>query len=183
MILNPADLRMRYPATVTWCDTEPESWQDYTVCHTIRGAEELKTALDRFEQDVRNLKFALIGEIHDREGHELKFGLHAFQDRAFISFQPKHLLENEKGHYQYIPLRWSLADSAAAATFPPIGHLKGRERIDFLIWPGYDPYEIMPPYCVPMILVRQAIREYLATGEFSTCIGWGERADWSIAKE
>ena len=174
---------MRYPATVTWCDTNPESWQDYTVCHTVQCGEELDPILDRFEQDVRRLKFALIGNIHDRDGHELTFGCFDHRDCAFISFQPKHLLANEKGHYQYAPLKWSVADSGEASALPPIGHRGGRERIDFFVWLGFDPYEIMPSYCVPMSMVRQAIREYLATGVFSKCIGWGERADWMIAKE
>jgi hypothetical protein len=113
----------------------------------------------------------------------LTFGYFDHRDCAFISFQPKHLLANEKGHYQYVPLKWSVADSVEASASPPIGHRRGRERIDFFVWLGFDPYEIMPSYCVPMSMVRQAIREYLATGVFSKCIGWGERADWTIAKE
>jgi hypothetical protein len=155
---------MRYPATVTWCDTKPESWQDYTGSHTVSCEEELEVAMDLFEKDARNLRFPLIGRLHDCEGHELTFGFYDDRDRAFMSFQPRHLLANEKGHYQYSPLRWSVANQAKASNLPPILHTIGRERIDFFLWTDFDPYQVMPQYCVPMTLVRLVIREYLDTG-------------------
>jgi hypothetical protein len=177
---------MRYPATVTWCDHEPASWQDYTTCHTVQSPEHFEAAIARFEQDMRRLKFALLGEIRDSEGHRLTFGFTEFGDRAFVVFQPKHLLYDEHGRSQYRPVRWSVASPADATTLPPGGCPRGRERerMDFHWWRiGYDPFEVMPEYHVPIHLVKQAIREYLDTGEFAPCIAWGESADWRTTGE
>ncbi len=170
---------MRYPAEVTWFDREPEGGEDHTARWIVLAPDELESALDRFEQDMRRLGFALAGEIFDREGHCLTFGFSAFEELGFVAFQPGHLLNNERGHYQYAPLKWSVSNPADAATLPAIGNLRGRDRIDFMIWPGYDPYEVSPEYCVPIPLVKQAILEYSTMGEFSRCIAWGERADWT----
>jgi Immunity protein Imm1 len=175
---------LQLPAKVCWCDAEPESHEDYTVCHTAHSVEELDAALDRFEQDMRRLNFSLQGEIYDCEGDYLTFGFTDYQDMGFVAYQPKHLLHNDNGHFQRIPLKWSVASAAEAATLPPIGNRfePRSDRIDFLIWPGYDPFEVKPQYCVPIALARQAIREYLTTGEFTKTIAWGERPDWTIAK-
>jgi hypothetical protein len=172
---------MRFPAKISWCDREPENWQDFTVSQAIASAEELEAALDHFERDGRRLRFPLLAELDDCHGNRFNVGYDGRQERAFLVFSPKHLLTDEAGRYQFLPLRWSIANRESAATLPPIyAHPIRRERVDFHIWPGYDPTSVMPPYCVPMPLVRQAIGQYLATGEFSNCIGWGERADWTL---
>jgi hypothetical protein len=174
---------MRFPAMISWCDRKPESWQDFTVSRAIASAKELESALDQFERDGRRLRFPLLAELDDCHGNRFDVGFYWRQERGFLAYSPKHLLTDEAGRYQFFPLRWSIADRDAAATLPPFyAHPIRRERVDFFIWPGYDPTSVMPPYCAPMPLIRQAIGQYLATGEFSDCIGWGECADWTLGK-
>ena len=172
---------MRYPATVCWFDSDHESWQNYTVCETVLGPEEVDAALDRFDRDMQRVGFPLMGDIHDIEGHQFTFGFTSRQELGFITFQPSHLLNNDRGHYQFIPLKWSVASSADATSLPPILYDKGQKWVSYRYWNEYDPYNVAIEYCVPIPLVRQAIREYLATGTFSACIAWGERADWTLA--
>jgi hypothetical protein len=131
-----------------------------------------------FEHDGRRLRFPLLAELDDCHGNRFKVGYYWRQELGFLSYSPKHLLTDEASRYQFSPIRWSIANRELAAALPPINaHPIRRERVDFLIWPGFYPTSVMPPYCVPMPLVRQAIAQYLATGEFSNCIGWGERAE------
>ncbi|MCY2966669.1 MAG: hypothetical protein NT069_24080 [Planctomycetota bacterium] len=174
---------MRFPATITWCDREPESWQDFTISRAIDCARELESALDQFERDVRRVQFPLLAELDDCDGNRFQIGYDGHQERGFLAYAPKHLLTDEAGRDQFLPIRWSIANSETAATLPPYyAQPIRRERVDFFIWEGYDPISVMPPYCPPMPLVRQAIGQYLATGEFSDCIGWGERPDWTLHK-
>ena len=163
---------MRFPANITCCDREPEASQDFTVSKIIDSAKELEAALDQFERDGRRVRFPLLAELDDCRGNRFNVGYDGCQERGFLAYAPKHLLTDEAGRYQFLPIRWSIANRETAAMLPPFyAHPIRRERVDFFIWLGYDPTSVMPPYCPPMPLVRQAIGQYLATGEFSGCIG------------
>jgi hypothetical protein len=171
---------MRFPATITWCDRPPEGAQDFTVSHVIDSAKNLEAALNQFERDGRRIQFPLLAELDDRYGNRFEVGYDGRHERGFLAYAPKHLLTDEAGRYQFLPIRWSIGNRETAAALPPYYACPiRRDRIDFFIWLGYAPTSVMPPYCPPMPLVRQAIGQYLTTGEFSGCIAWGERLDWT----
>jgi hypothetical protein len=175
------DVMTRFPAMISWCDREPEGGQDFTVSQAIASVAELEAALDCFERDGRRVGFSLLAELDDCHGNRFHVGYDGRHERGFLAFSPKHLLADEAGRYQFLPIRWSIANRETAALLPPFyAHPIRRERVDFFIWPGYNPTSVMPPYCAPMPLIRQAIGQYLSIGEFSDCIGWGERADWTL---
>ncbi|MCY2966672.1 MAG: hypothetical protein NT069_24095 [Planctomycetota bacterium] len=98
---------MRFPATITWCDREPECWQDFTISRAIDCARVLESALDQFERDVRRVQFPLLAELDDCDGNRFQIGFDGRQERGFLAYALKLLLTDEAGRYQFLPIRWS----------------------------------------------------------------------------
>jgi hypothetical protein len=81
--------------------------QDRGQLDTARS--ELEAALDLFERDGRRLQFPLLAELDDCHGNRFDVGFYWRQEWGFLAYSPKHLLTDEAGRYQFLPLRWRLA--------------------------------------------------------------------------
>ena len=170
---------MRYPAIISWCDREPVDVQEEdngTVRVVVHNDAECLAALDRMERDMRETTHFLDGEIVDKNGNTLYFGMSDWKDQGHLGYQPRHLKFNDKGHFNGRPTRWAVSESAV---LPQRGWGQPRDDtwIAFYRWKASYPNDMSEDHCIPLTALRQAICEYLTTGGFSKSITWAEYVD------
>ena len=171
-----------YPAKISWCDRVPSSVQEEDegiVILILLNEAECSNALSRMERDMRATTQFLEGTIEDCNGDSLYFGMTSDVDCGYVSYQPKHLKYNEKGHFNRCPTKWSVSESAINPT-RRFGQPQDSTWIAFYQWKGSYPNDLSTDYCVSLNLVKRAICEYLATDSFWKGITWAEYGEVPI---